>query len=311
VTPTAPDVASLEPEPLYAAPTRIDRTGRILAAVTVNGRGPYRFIVDTGANRSALSDHLVAELGLVPAESAEIYLHGVTGYAALPAVDVETLRVGDIEFKPGLLPVLSRPVFGGADGILGVEGLQDARIAVDFVGDRVEIFPSTSKRAAPGFLRISARMERGGLLIANGSVGRVPVRVILDTGAERTLGNEALHEALQARADRNVIENTVIGATEDVARGLSYRVSNVKIGEAKLNNLSVTFGALHVFKIWGLEDTPALLVGMDLIGTLQRFVVDYKRQELHLQVRDAPGKLPNVYKCGPMQCQTRVPQPGT
>ena len=47
-------------QPLYAAPTRPDRVGRMLAAVEVNGSGPYRFIIDLGANRSVLSSRLAA-----------------------------------------------------------------------------------------------------------------------------------------------------------------------------------------------------------------------------------------------------------
>ena len=48
-------------------------------------------------------------------------------------------------------------------------------------------------------------------------------------------------------------------------------------------DLPVTFGDLHVFEIWGLTETPALVIGMDMLGMLRQFVVDYKRREFQLQ----------------------------
>jgi hypothetical protein len=71
--------------------------------------------------------------------------------------------------------------------------------------------------------------------------------------------------------------------------------------------MPVTFADLHVFKVWGLEHEPALLIGMDLIGTLQRFVVDYERQEVHLQTREGQRRGTPVRHCGPGECQSRIP----
>jgi predicted aspartyl protease len=280
-----------------------------MARVEVNGRGPYRFIIDTGANRSALSPRLLRELDLKPADDLSRQLHGVTGSAELPFVDVATLRAGTILLEPGPMPVLEGAVFGGADGILGIEGLQDARIAVDFIGDHVEIAPSAGQRAPKGYLRVQAHIRRGGLLMAEGKVGRLPVKVIIDTGAERTLGNAALRDALIAKASRrgSRLENTIVGATAETAQGVSFQIPVVRIGEARLRNLPVTFGDLHVFSVWGLDDEPALLVGMDLLGTLQRFIVDYKQQELHLQTRFVPLRGNTVYRCGPTECRSRIP----
>ncbi len=141
----APAGDEAQPDELYAAPTRADRSGRILAAVLVNGRGPYRFILDTGANSSALAPRVVEELGLPTAEGVQV--HGVTGTAMLPAVRVESMSAGDVVLPPTVLPVLPGDIFGGADGILGVSGMQQMRIDVDFLHDRVAIFRSRGRRA--------------------------------------------------------------------------------------------------------------------------------------------------------------------
>lgn len=294
------------PEPLYAAPTRLDRSGRILAAVLINGRGPFRFILDTGANTSALSPRIVDVLGLQSAEGESVGVHGVTGSEMLPFVRVETLRAGEIELRDSRMPVLAQHVFADADGILGVEGLQHARVDVDFSRDRVSIGRSTRQRAPGGFMTVPVRLSKNGLLLVNGSVGGVRVQIIIDTGAERSLGNLPLRDALQHRVSRHErVETTVFGVTSEVSTGTSFLAPTISIGGTRLKNLPVTFDDLHVFDVWNLTDEPALVLGMDLLGTLQRFVIDYQRQELQIKTGVAP-KI-GVRRCGPNECRSRIP----
>jgi predicted aspartyl protease len=300
--PTAPELAT---EPMYAAPTSADRAGRILAAVVIDGRGPYRFILDTGANRSALSSRLAAELGLEPAQGNTVNLHGVTGFAALPFVEVAALTAGDFSYDPGPLPILPTTVFADADGILGMEGFADSRIEVDFKANRVSIERSTGRRAGNGFIVIRARNYRG-LLVVDGSISGVPVKAIVDTGAERTLGNAALRDALLRRTvSQRHTQSRVIGATEQTYDGTSFVVQALRLGTTRLTNLPITFGDMHVFNVWGLDDEPAVLVGMDLIGTLHRFAVDYKRSEIQLMPVGSARAL--VQRCGPTECRSRIP----
>jgi len=299
---------SLAPEPLYAAPTRLDRAGRVLAAVMINGQGPFRFIVDTGANRSAIAPKTATKLGLISQAQSAVDVQGVTGAAMLPSVDVDTLQAGEILMSHIRLPVLASEVFADADGILGIEGLGNARIEVDFVNDRVTITASNGKRTSSDSLIVPVRLEHGGLLTTEGRMGGLPVHVVVDTGAERTLGNAPLRDVLMHRvpADRRT-STQVLGATPAIASGISFVAPALEFGQVRLANLPVTFGNLHIFDVWGLADEPAVVIGMDLIGTLRRFAVDYRRRELQLTTfRDT---VPNVHKCGPNECGSRIPPP--
>lgn len=302
---------SEQPDALYASPTRVDRAGRVLAAVTINGRGPFRFILDTGANSSALSPRLVQMLGLPMDPAATVRVNGVTGSAMLPVVRIDRLRAGEIELRDVSLPVLAEHVFAGADGILGVEGLQAARIDVDFARDRVTITQSGRARAPSGSVTVPVRVERNGLLVASGRVGRVPVQVIIDTGAERTLGNAPLRDALEHRVSNwNRREASVIGVTDEISTGTTFVAPDISIGKARLRNLPVTFDDLHVFDVWGLAGEPALLVGMDLLGTMQQFIVDYPRREFQVKPYPDPTNQ-RVRHCGPGECQSRIPPSGS
>jgi predicted aspartyl protease len=297
-----------EPQALYAQPSSLDTVGRIVVPGEIDGRGPYRFVLDTGANRSAIAARTALALGLVADPSRPLGVHGVTGSAVLPAVQATSLRVGDIVVHRPRLPVLDDDVFADADGILGIDSLQGARIEVDFTTDRVTIRPSNSKRAKRDYLVVPARLERGGLLLVDGRVGDVKVKVILDTGAERSLGNLALLEALRASTGDEVIgiPTTVTGATPAIAQGHSLEAPAIAIGEATLRNLVVTFGDFHVFRVWQLESEPTLLIGMDLLGFLQGFVVDYRRREFQLLPQQT-GK-PLTRSCGAGGCRLLIPR---
>lgn len=276
-------------EPLYAAPTRPDRVGRMLAAVEVNGTGPYRFIIDLGANRSALSSRLAAQLGLTSTGGATMVVHGVTGPAVVPMAMVDEMRVGNLLLEDQQIPVLTGTVFADADGILGIDQLQRSRIEVDFRNDRVTIGATDRRRAPHGYLTVPAQVMYQGLLLVSGRVGDVETHVVIDTGAERTIGNLQLQAALAKRLRSDRKGSVVTGATPGNIDGVTYATPSIRIGEARLSNIPVTFSSLHVFALWGLADEPALIVGMDVLGKLQKFVVDYGRREFQIKTYALPG----------------------
>jgi hypothetical protein len=93
-----------------------------------------------------------------------------------------------------------------------------------------------------------------------------------------------LREALLLRA-REVREEQVIGVTLDVASGQSIRTPPIALGTVQVRNLRITFGDVSIFEHWKLTREPTLLIGMDVIGTLEGFVIDYARKELYLRAR--------------------------
>jgi predicted aspartyl protease len=287
-----PEILRLAPPPgsgpEFAIPTTNDRAGRIVVEVLVNGLGPYRFIVDTGANRSVISQRLAQLLALPAGTAADAVVHGITGFAVMPQVQVSAMRVGTLELASQKLAVLPDLVFGDTDGILGIDALQQARIDIDFARDEV-IVRRSSVSSSEGRLVVRAKVRDRGLMLVAGKVGRVRVKAIIDTGAQRTLGNEALRQALALRADSEIdgTRTTVIGATAQTAEGLVFAAPTIWLGSARLQDLPVTFGDFHVFRVWSLQAEPALVIGMDVLGWLPQVTIDYPRRELQLRLPDA------------------------
>lgn len=286
--------ALADPEPLFAAPTRLDRIGRVMTQVMVNGKGPFRFVIDTGASRSTLAPHLARALDLKPSVGRNVMLNGVTGALEVPTVAVDSIEIGALRFEKQDLPVIFTSIMGNADGILGVAGFQDQRIDVDFKKDRVSVLESNGRR--PHYSMVTARATRNanGLMIVDVRIGRrIRAKAVIDTGAERSLGNLALQEAMNKnrRRKRTVVPAVVHGATPDIADGEVQAIKEATIGDMTLSNLEVIFADFHVFRLWGLDKAPAMLIGMDLLGVLERLVIDYRRNEVSMYGQRAASNL--------------------
>ena len=274
-------------EPRFVAPTRRDRIGRIWAPVLIDGKGPYRLVLDTGANRSAITARTAQALGIAPTIDGATLVTGFTGSATVPTIHVERLEVGDLLIGPTDMPVLA-DVFGGAEGVLGIEGLENKRIYADFTHDRLEISRSHGDRARLDFTVVPLRLIKGGLLVADVRVGVVRAKAIVDTGAQGTVGNLMLRQALMRHPPRNATHEDIIGVTLDVQGGDNIPAPDIDFGHLKVQGVRVTFGDMYLFQHWGLTNEPTLTLGMDLLGSFDVLIIDYNRHELQIRMRNAP-----------------------
>lgn len=274
------------PEPRYVAPTLRDRIGRIWAPVLINDKGPFRLVLDTGADNSAISTHVAEALGIQPRTEESVILRGVTGSKVVPTITVDSLVVGDLELRSKRLPIIT-DALGGADGVLGTEGLLDKRIFIDFRHDKIRISKSRGEPPEAGFTTIPVHITRGLLLVADVQIGSVHARAIIDTGGQVTLANDAFREALvkHLRA-ADISADEITGATMDVQRGDRVVTPPIMLGGVTIRGAHFTTGDLYIFQHWNMTKEPAVLIGMNVLGLLDTLIIDYKRSELQVRVRD-------------------------
>jgi predicted aspartyl protease len=269
--------------PRYAAPTRRDRIGRVWVPVAINGRGPFRLVVDTGATTSAIASSVAKRLGLPISPTARVMLQGATGVDTVPYVIAEQLEVGDLLFNQAKLLIVP-DVFGGADGILGVQGLTDMRIHIDFRRDLTEIEYARNEEWPPGeWIGFSSALGR--LALLDLQVGGVRTKAVIDTGAQQTIGNKRLRKELLLRW-RRTQDASIVGVTLDITRAKSVRIPSITFGRVQVRNVEISFGELPIFEHWRLNGEPALLLGMDVIDKLGTFEIDYQQRMLQLRARD-------------------------
>jgi predicted aspartyl protease len=264
-----------------------DAYQRMTVPVHVSGVGPFRFMVDTGADRTAISRELAQRLKLTGGSSAS--LHSVAGVSKVETALVRELRFSRKSVKSIQAPLLESENMG-ADGILGVDSLRSQRIQFDFERNLMSIVPSTSLEhiREPDAIVITAKRRNGRLIFTDAKVDGKKVTVILDTGSEVSLANSALRRALEARKSHVLAErvelHSVTGAT---LTGDSAVVGELDMGGVALRGLSVVFADAHTFRKLGLTDRPALLLGMNAIRAFKRVSIDFANRKFRVVVPES------------------------
>lgn len=281
VAPPAMEVAS--PSDIVAGLTQSDRRGRVVAPVHVNGAGPFRFIIDTGANRSVISERLAERLGLEPHGAGVV--HTIEGQVSAPLVGVQTLTYGGLSVPADTMPLLGPGVLAGEYGLLGVDGMRGRRLRFDFERHCVEIVPSEGARPLNGWTRVRGEMRFGYLVVIPGSVRGLDVNVLIDTGSDMSLANTAFQRAAAART--RPVDATgmarALTASVPIVLNSAVIIPRLELGGINISNMVTFIGDYHVFSLWGLEDEPTVLVGMDVLSRTRGLAIDYGQGTVHFQ----------------------------
>jgi hypothetical protein len=228
----------------------------------VDGRGPFRFVIDTGASRSSVGPSIVQALGLQVSKVPSLQLEGITGSAPVSAVTIDRLKAGTLSIQHTPMPVLWAPVMAGADGILGVAGLTDQTLLVDFQHNRVILGSELDASVRFNYSRVRTRVVDGGLMTAVAYVG--------DPGHAEPV-------------------TSVYGATRQVEAGQIVHSPVIAIGPLRVEGVDLIYGDFHIFKLWKLENTPAIILGMDVLGTVNALGFDFRHHALYVASARATG----------------------
>ena len=288
---TEPTPPAPEPDGGAHLETAFDEARRMTVPTFVNARGPFSFVIDTGANRSVVSQELAAALNLPPA--GQVAVHGIAGAEETAQAKVRSFRVGEVTSSNLVLPVLPRAKLG-ADGLLGVDVLHGRRVLLDFAENRFEIGPSSSgaeigrqnNSRIPNQLdpvRVPAQYRFGQLVILDAEVGDVRVSAFLDSGSQVTVGNIALRDAVIRRLPEfgvRLAPVPLLSATGQTAMGEFAPLPPLRLGGLAVNQVMGIFADLHIFELWKLADRPAILVGIDVLRHFRDVTLDFGRKQV-------------------------------
>ena len=257
-----------------------EKYDRMTVPVIVSGTGPYRFLVDTGADRTAISRDIATNLRLEVGLRAS--LHSVAGVSKVATATVPSLQLTRKPVRIVDAPLLER-VNMGADGILGVDSLRSQRVMFDFEAQTMSIVPAAVPdfRDEQGTIVVTASRRNGRLVVTEARANNRPLTVVLDTGAQISIGNDALRRRLEAdnsiEAERQVELDSVTGQK---LVGDIVLVRELKIGGVTMTNLAVVFAPAHTFKQLRLENRPAMLLGMNAIRAFKKVSIDFANRKL-------------------------------
>lgn len=278
-TPAPTGPAPLPETPLLILDASLDQDARLTVPVSINGQGPFQFVVDTGADRSVLTPGLVERLAL-PA-GPDVIVHGVSGSIQSPTARVAVLRAGEARLNDGVLPVLPYDRVG-ADGLLGVDILEGRNVIMDFRRKQLEVRRSgpvsdltfrTSREVA-----VHADDRFGRLTLADSRIAGARALAFIDSGGGISIGNMALARAIASRRRRSsdlVQQARLLTAGGEMRLGEFRVLPSIQMGDLRITNIPMAFADLHIFDVWGLNDRPAALLGVDVLRLFARVELDF------------------------------------
>lgn len=251
----------------------------------LNDKGPFRFVVDTGADRSVIADDVAATLGLTPGKT--VIVQGIARAVEAPAVHLDSLRFGRVHVDSLPMPVLPRALLG-VDGYLGLDVIDRNCITFDFRRRRLTVTPSDRLNDWVSFTDTLVRVagDNGRLTAIDSRVDGCRAHAFIDSGAQMSIANTRLFAELQKNganyASDEVVE--VVGVTGGGATGRVARVGQVRLGPLSFGDSTLLIADLPVFDVWGLGDKPALFIGMNFLRQTSSFTIDYGRKELRFKL---------------------------
>ncbi len=256
---------------------------RMTVPVRIGGRGPWDFIVDTGAERTVVSRQLAGVLGL-PA-GANVRVTAMTGTSTVGTVIVPKLSVSTISQATIQAPALETRHMG-AVGMLGIDALQGHSVAIDFDAKQMKLRPSRRRtarlRTNTDEIVIVAKSLFGQLIVTDAHWRNVRIAVVIDTGSPVSIGNRALLAAI-AKRPKPLGPLSMTSATGQVLVTDAFVVDRLEVGGVGFSNVRVAFSDAPPFRRFGLDKRPALLLGMDVLRLFRTVNIDFANREIRFR----------------------------
>ncbi len=274
----------------------VDRSDRMTVPVSINGSITYPFIVDTGAERTVIANDLAKLLKLE--QGPQLKLATITGTAYADSYMIENLTMNTINVELIEAPGLERRNLG-AYGLLGIDSLEDHKVLLDFKNSKMDVLPSRKRsglgKMERGMIVVTAKRRAGRMILSDAQVGGIKVDIILDTGAQSSMGNYALRDKLRKRDMRfDYVPVLMRSVTGDTLAGDFTQVRDIDIGGVSITDLPVTFADNFAFTALKLDRKPAILLGMDALKLFDRVLVDFANRRVGFDMPKGAGRRNNI-----------------
>ncbi|MDO9586807.1 MAG: aspartyl protease family protein [Brevundimonas sp.] len=263
---------------------------RVGAAVFIDGRGPFIFVIDTGAGTTSLADTLADRLALP--SRPPMLVHGITEATVTRSVGVERLTLGGLGFRNLACPVFPRDQLG-ADGLIGLDVLERFRLRFDIVRRTASLTVRGVSIVMGGGALTGSRIRRDGLRAVDGRFGQMittqvtvngqQTAAFVDSGAQYSIGNQTLLRAVSARrgeGGRPGRTVPILGVTGQSLRADLAEVQDLRLGAIQLGSTPLLFADLHCFETLELSGRPAMLIGGDLLGRFREVTLDFPANKI-------------------------------
>lgn len=262
---------------------------------TLNGKGPYYFLLDSGAGISLLTDSALArQLGLTLSGESIIYGIGDTvgvkvAWADGVAFDIQHI----ISSKRSRIPVMLSDSLGLADyvglpvhGILGMDFFQSFPVGISYRGLTVKVYKPNGYLNTTGYNPLKMRIVRnmlfleGTVTIAD-SLPQLLHSLLLDTGSGN--GLTIFGDRLKLGNKTPVVYNFLGTGIGGDIYGLQFRVKQLVMGPNKFTNILTSLPDLNYHE--PVKNFHGTIEGSIGSGLLEAFslIINYRDSTLYLK----------------------------
>lgn len=238
--------------------------GKPYVMVTVNGKGPFRFVIDTGTGAEAfVTGELADQLGLPAAGQVHLSDPSGQGRQKVPIVQIQSLQVAGVEFT-GVRAI--RHALNGTDGscqgLLGFSLFRNYLLTLDYPRRRITL---TSGALVPdGEQSVLPFRMPDGIPIVPMHIGTMQIEAQIDSGGTGLSLPERIASQLKFASDPTLFGN---------AESLSTRF---QVKAAKLAS-DVHLGS-YTFTQPFVEINPAFPLANFGSGAMQSFTFTFDQK---------------------------------
>ena len=283
-------------QPIHSAPM-LERYGKPYVMVTINGKGPYRFVIDTGTGADAfISPELSDELHLPSDGEALLSDPSKQSPQRVPMMLLESLQVAGVEF-PRVRAVRHTVTgeAGSCNGLLGFTLFRNYLLTLDFPGRLVSLtqgslIPDGERNVLP--FRVPE-----GVPIAMLRVAGKLVEAQFDSGG----GGLTLPERLSTRLKWEVYPVAFATGTTMTTRfqiKAAKLASDVKVGKFTFHHPVVEIHPAFPLVNFGSPPMQSFAITFDQKNLLVRLWA--KSTRFQLTVPPSPARLTNQPQPAPV-----------
>jgi hypothetical protein len=203
---------------------------------------------------------------------------------------VDRVKVGQLTLGPTTIRDLELPALRevdlGGEGMIGIDALVQQRLMMDFEKRLIKVEDARiPERRYPDEIVIIARRQRGQLILTRVRAAGLPLDAVIDTGSEITIGNLALRDKLIKGNRDKFVTIPVTGVTGATVNLQLAKIGELQLGPVILSDVPMAFADVPPFKLFGLSDEPALLLGTDILENFRRVSLDFRARKVRFQLK--------------------------
>ena len=255
-----------------------DKAPVIIVEANANGKGPFKFLVDTGSSATVITEEVIDALGF-HSKSPTTGKPSV-GCCASTVVKLRSMQIGKTEAKDvpvvlGNLSAISRDIGTKIDGIIGSTFMTGYEVIIDYPKQEI-LFGNNNQGEAKG--EVFRFADRVPFIIAEAMVnGKGPFSFLIDAGATITTITEQTADALglyrKASGQRKALSGSFAGVIMDLARA-----DSVQVGAAEARDINVGVHNLTPLS-HGIGTPIDGIIGYNFMKDY-RVIIDYLRRQI-------------------------------